>query len=114
MGQPAGRGHAPFIHLLTRTSRKADTRMNNRQTASFLMRRFQNAGIRPDSRRGQNFLVDLNLLQVLVDAFRRLAPMKLQEVGTGPGVTDRHPGPPRRGRSHRRGRQPVAATGSSI
>ena len=59
--------------------------MTNRQTASFLMRRFQNAGIRPDSRRGQNFLVDLNLLQVLVDA-SQIGPDEIAlEVGTGLG-----------------------------
>lgn len=59
--------------------------MNNRQTASFLIRRFQNAGIRPDSRRGQNFLVDLNLLQLLVDA-SQIDPREIAlEVGTGLG-----------------------------
>ena len=38
------------------------------QTVSFLMKRFAEAGIRVKSRHGQNFLIDLNLLRILVDA----------------------------------------------
>ena len=36
--------------------------MTNRQTVSFLLQRFRDAGIRPDTRHGQNFLIDLNLV----------------------------------------------------
>jgi len=56
-----------------------------RQTASFLMRRFQEVGLQPDKRRGQNFLIDLNLLQVLVDAADLSARDVVLEVGTGLG-----------------------------
>jgi 16S rRNA (adenine1518-N6/adenine1519-N6)-dimethyltransferase len=39
-----------------------------RQTLSFLMRRFEEAGIRPRTKLGQNFLIDLNLLGILADS----------------------------------------------
>ncbi len=56
-----------------------------RQTASFLMRRFEEAGLRPDTRKGQNFLVDLNLLNILADS-AELGPQDVVlEVGTGLG-----------------------------
>ncbi len=59
--------------------------MTNRQTVSFLLRRFQEAGIRPDTRHGQNFLIDLNLVQVLVDAAELDQRDVVLEVGTGTG-----------------------------
>lgn len=56
-----------------------------RQTASFLMRRFEEAGLRPDTRKGQNFLIDLNLLGILADE-AELAPTDVVlEIGTGLG-----------------------------
>ena len=39
--------------------------MTNRQTVSFIRNRFDEAGLRPVTRFGQNFLVDLNLLELL-------------------------------------------------
>ena len=42
--------------------------MSQNQTLSFLMRRFAEVGIRPRSKHGQNFLIDLNLLRLLVEA----------------------------------------------
>jgi 16S rRNA (adenine1518-N6/adenine1519-N6)-dimethyltransferase len=56
-----------------------------RQTLSFLMRRFNEAGIRPDTRHGQNFLIDLNLIDVLVAAARPGPRDVILEVGTGLG-----------------------------
>lgn len=57
----------------------------NTQTQSFLMRRFAEVGIHPNSKRGQNFLVDLNLVRLLVDA-AQLGPQDVVlEVGTGTG-----------------------------
>ncbi len=56
-----------------------------RQTASFLMRRFEAAGIRPDSRRGQNFLIDLNLVDLLARSARIGRRDVVLEVGTGTG-----------------------------
>lgn len=59
--------------------------MTNRQTTSYLMRRFRETGIRPDTRHGQNFLVDLNLVQLLADAARLGPNDVVLEVGTGTG-----------------------------
>jgi 16S rRNA (adenine1518-N6/adenine1519-N6)-dimethyltransferase len=59
--------------------------MPARQTLSVLARRFQQAGIRPDTRHGQNFLVDQNLLRLLVDAAKVGDRDVVLEVGTGTG-----------------------------
>ena len=61
--------------------------MPQRQTSSFLRNRFAEVGIRPDTRKGQNFLIDLNLHDVLVDA-AELDPQHdvVLEVGTGTGA----------------------------
>jgi 16S rRNA (adenine1518-N6/adenine1519-N6)-dimethyltransferase len=59
--------------------------MPKRQTATFLIRRFEEAGIRPDTRKGQNFLVDLNLLELLVDAAQLTHQDVALEIGTGLG-----------------------------
>jgi 16S rRNA (adenine1518-N6/adenine1519-N6)-dimethyltransferase len=55
------------------------------QTQSFLMRRFAEAGIRPRTGRGQNFLIDLNLQRVLLEAARLGPHDVVLEVGTGTG-----------------------------
>jgi 16S rRNA (adenine1518-N6/adenine1519-N6)-dimethyltransferase len=49
------------------------------------MRRFEEAGIRPRTKFGQNFLIDLNLLQILADAARLTADDVVLEIGTGTG-----------------------------
>ncbi|HVU87085.1 MAG TPA: 16S rRNA (adenine(1518)-N(6)/adenine(1519)-N(6))-dimethyltransferase RsmA [Pirellulales bacterium] len=55
------------------------------QTQSFLMRRFAEVGIHPNAKRGQNFLIDLNLLRLLVEAARLDPRDVVLEVGTGMG-----------------------------
>ncbi|HTU26869.1 MAG TPA: 16S rRNA (adenine(1518)-N(6)/adenine(1519)-N(6))-dimethyltransferase RsmA [Pirellulales bacterium] len=56
-----------------------------RQTLSFLERRFAEVGIEPRTRHGQNFLIDLNLLGLLIEA-AQIAPTDLiLEIGTGTG-----------------------------
>jgi len=55
------------------------------QTLSFLMRRFSEVGIHPNTRHGQNFLIDLNLVRLLVDAAQLEARDVVLEVGTGTG-----------------------------
>ncbi len=56
------------------------------QTRSFLLKRFAEAGIRPRTQYGQNFLIDLNLLQILHDA-AELGPDDVAlEIGTGTGA----------------------------
>lgn len=57
----------------------------NRQTRSFLMRRFEEVGLRPKTKYGQNFLIDLNLLQLLLDSARLTDEDVVLEVGTGTG-----------------------------
>jgi 16S rRNA (adenine1518-N6/adenine1519-N6)-dimethyltransferase len=56
-----------------------------RQTISFLRARFREAGIRPDTRHGQNFLIDLNLLDLLVQSAGLQSTDVVLEVGTGTG-----------------------------
>jgi 16S rRNA (adenine1518-N6/adenine1519-N6)-dimethyltransferase len=58
---------------------------SSRQTLSFLRKRFEEVGIKPITRYGQNFLIDLNLLQVLVDAAELSPEDVVLEVGTGAG-----------------------------
>ncbi len=55
------------------------------QTLSFLTRRFREAGIRPYTRFGQNFLIDMNLQRLLLDAAELTADDVVLEVGTGTG-----------------------------
>jgi 16S rRNA (adenine1518-N6/adenine1519-N6)-dimethyltransferase len=58
---------------------------SRRQTVSYLQKRFDEVGIHPDTRRGQNFLVDLNLLDVLVRQADVRSDEVILEVGTGTG-----------------------------
>jgi len=56
-----------------------------RQTVSFLMQRFAEVGLQPNTRHGQNFLIDLNLVALLADAAAITADDVVLEVGTGTG-----------------------------
>jgi 16S rRNA (adenine1518-N6/adenine1519-N6)-dimethyltransferase len=56
-----------------------------RQTKTFLLERFREMGIRPATRHGQNFLIDLNLVQVIVDAAELTSDDVVLEIGTGTG-----------------------------
>lgn len=58
----------------------------NRQTKSFLMARFREMGITPATRHGQNFLIDLNLQQIIVNAAELTKEDVVLEVGTGTGA----------------------------
>lgn len=57
-----------------------------RQTISFLTRRFREIGIQPNTRHGQNFLIDLNLQRLLVEAAELNKDDVVLEVGTGTGA----------------------------
>lgn len=57
----------------------------NRQTKAFLMHRFREMGIAPATRHGQNFLIDLNLQRMIVDAAQLDRRDVVLEVGTGTG-----------------------------
>jgi 16S rRNA (adenine1518-N6/adenine1519-N6)-dimethyltransferase len=56
-----------------------------RQTKTFLLERFREMGIRPATRHGQNFLIDLNLVELIVDAAELSTDDVVLEVGTGTG-----------------------------
>lgn len=59
--------------------------MSERQTLSYLQKRFEMARIEPQTRFGQNFLIDLNLVQLIAKT-AELGPRDVVlEVGTGMG-----------------------------
>jgi 16S rRNA (adenine1518-N6/adenine1519-N6)-dimethyltransferase len=55
------------------------------QTISYLTRRFAETGIQP-GRKGQNFLIDLNLQRLIVERAQLTASDVVLEVGTGTGA----------------------------
>jgi 16S rRNA (adenine1518-N6/adenine1519-N6)-dimethyltransferase len=59
--------------------------MNQRQTLSYLSERLQQSGLRPKNKFGQNFLIDLNLLDILLKAAKIGKNDVILEVGTGTG-----------------------------
>jgi 16S rRNA (adenine1518-N6/adenine1519-N6)-dimethyltransferase len=56
-----------------------------RQTKTFLLERFREMGIRPATRHGQNFLIDLNLVELIVNAAELTKNDVVLEIGTGTG-----------------------------
>src|SRR5436190_19507835 len=56
-----------------------------RQTKTFLLERFREMGIRPDTRHGQNFLIDLNLVDLIISTADLTSDDVVLEVGTGTG-----------------------------
>jgi 16S rRNA (adenine1518-N6/adenine1519-N6)-dimethyltransferase len=56
-----------------------------RQTLSYLRTLFEERGIRPKAKLGQNFLIDLNVLDVMVAAAELLRADLVVEVGSGTG-----------------------------
>ncbi len=57
----------------------------NSQTYSYLRRRFEEAGILPQSRHGQNFLIDLNIVRLIASSAKLDKQDVVLEVGTGTG-----------------------------
>lgn len=57
----------------------------NRQTISYLSRRFEEVGLNPNKRHGQNFLIDLNLIQLLARSAAIGPNDVVLEIGTGMG-----------------------------
>ncbi len=55
----------------------------NRQTISYLRRRFGQVGLEPNARHGQNFLIDLNLIELLAEAADLGPSDVVLEIGTG-------------------------------
>ncbi|MEM6469860.1 MAG: 16S rRNA (adenine(1518)-N(6)/adenine(1519)-N(6))-dimethyltransferase RsmA [Planctomycetota bacterium] len=56
-----------------------------RQTASYLSKRLNEAGLRPVSKYGQNFLIDLNLVDLIASSGDLQKTDVVLEVGTGVG-----------------------------
>ncbi|MCG8653521.1 MAG: 16S rRNA (adenine(1518)-N(6)/adenine(1519)-N(6))-dimethyltransferase RsmA [Pirellulales bacterium] len=56
-----------------------------RQTASYLSKRLAAAGLRPVSRYGQNFLIDLNLVDLIARSAELRKTDVVLEIGTGVG-----------------------------
>src|SRR5262245_40437702 len=56
-----------------------------RQTLSYLLRLFEHHGLEAKSKLGQNFLIDLNLLDLIVRTAELDASDAVLEVGTGTG-----------------------------
>ena len=57
----------------------------NRQTISYLSRRFEEVGLNPNKRHGQNFLIDLNLITLLARSAEINEQDVVLEIGTGMG-----------------------------
>jgi len=56
------------------------------QTASFLRKRFREVGLKPAIKHGQNFLIDRNLQNLIVDSAELSDNDVVVEVGTGTGA----------------------------
>ncbi|MCO8120642.1 16S rRNA (adenine(1518)-N(6)/adenine(1519)-N(6))-dimethyltransferase RsmA [Stieleria sp. TO1_6] len=56
-----------------------------RQTASYLSKRLAAAGLRPVSKYGQNFLIDLNLVDLIANSAELRKTDVVLEIGTGVG-----------------------------
>lgn len=59
--------------------------MTERQTLSFISKSLERAGLHPKTKYGQNFLIDLNLLDILVSGSDIQKTDVILEVGTGMG-----------------------------
>lgn len=58
---------------------------NQRQTLTYLQERFRRAGLIPQIRFGQNFLIDLNLIDLIVRSADLSSKDVVLEIGTGMG-----------------------------
>ena len=56
-----------------------------RQTISYLRSRMREVGLQPDKRHGQNFLIDLNLIELIARSAEITSNDVVLEVGTGMG-----------------------------
>ena len=59
--------------------------MSERQTATYLSKRLSAAGLRPVSKFGQNFLIDLNLVELIARSAELRPTDVVLEIGTGVG-----------------------------
>ncbi len=59
--------------------------MSARQTLTYLAQRLESVGIEPKTRFGQNFLIDLNLVELIARSAQLTSKDVVLEVGTGMG-----------------------------
>jgi 16S rRNA (adenine1518-N6/adenine1519-N6)-dimethyltransferase len=71
--------------LLETIPEAASSGVPETQTLSFLLRRFREAGIKLRTQLGQNFLIDLNLVRLLVRSAQLGSNDVVLEIGTGVG-----------------------------
>ncbi len=57
----------------------------SRQTISYLTKRFEEVGLSPNKKHGQNFLIDLNIVELLARSAQITPEDVVLEVGTGTG-----------------------------
>jgi len=57
----------------------------NKQTVSYLSKRFEEVGLNPNKRHGQNFLIDMNLLNMIASSAKLVRNDVVLEIGTGMG-----------------------------
>ncbi|MDB2687589.1 16S rRNA (adenine(1518)-N(6)/adenine(1519)-N(6))-dimethyltransferase RsmA [Mariniblastus sp.] len=57
----------------------------NKQTVSYLSTRFAEVGLNPNKRHGQNFLIDMNLLNMIASSAKLTRNDVVLEIGTGMG-----------------------------
>jgi len=57
----------------------------NKQTVSYLSTRFKEVGLNPNKRHGQNFLIDMNLLNMIASSAQLNRNDVVLEIGTGMG-----------------------------
>ncbi len=75
---PGDQSHAAYI-------RAKRAQQGPRQTVSYLSDRLASAGLRPVSKYGQNFLVDLNLVELIARSAELTKSDLVLEIGTGVG-----------------------------
>ncbi|MCC6507478.1 MAG: ribosomal RNA small subunit methyltransferase A [Pirellulaceae bacterium] len=63
--------------------------MSQRQTLTYLSQRLESVGIEPKTRFGQNFLIDLNLVELIARSAQLTSKDVVLEVGTGMGSLTR-------------------------
>ena len=80
------KGEEKIEYPATTNSHPGTRRLNQpRQTASYLSRRLAAAGLRPVSHYGQNFLIDLNLVDLIARSAELCETDVVLEIGTGVG-----------------------------
>jgi 16S rRNA (adenine1518-N6/adenine1519-N6)-dimethyltransferase len=77
-GEQADRSQAAYI-------RAKRVEQGPRQTVSYLSKRLAAAGLRPVSKYGQNFLIDLNLIELIARSAELTRDDLVLEIGTGVG-----------------------------